>query len=221
MSKIFSINVQLNRPSTGVDVFLNESGVFNSENVISAVRQLSPLANNFENESDETVLGVSVSVTDQESGSTGSVSISASKADIKDFVAIMQAAFQVINSMEGQPDETTSTTTETTTPPPASEPYSGFDVDPTAPNPLTQDFVNEHKAFIRTNGTTGTMLFEGYNGVEFNNETDGYLPDDFYISRGLVPPGQTVKDTTTETTTEETTGTPIIPQGGDNEGEVD
>lgn len=109
--KTFTVNLNINRPNEEVDVVINQTGEFTSQNIKSAVVALQGTVQNLANESPETVIQVSISV-NSDSGSSGILSINGTKAEVDEFISTVQVAFS---------EETTTTTEqvteETTTPP--------------------------------------------------------------------------------------------------------
>lgn len=109
--KTFTANLNINRPNEEVDVVINQTGEFTSQNIKSAVVALQGTVQNLANEAPETVIQVSISV-NSDSGSSATLSINGTKAEVDEFISTVQGAFS---------EETTTTTeqvTEETTSPP-------------------------------------------------------------------------------------------------------
>lgn len=109
--KTFTANLNINRPNEEVDVVINQTGEFTPQNIKSAVVALKGTVENLPNEASETVIQASISV-NSDSGSSATLSINGTKAEVDEFISTVQAAFS---------EETTTTTeavTEETTSPP-------------------------------------------------------------------------------------------------------
>ncbi len=109
--KTFTANLNINRPNEEVDVVINQTGEFTSQNIKSAVVALKGTVENLPNEAPETVIQASISI-NSDSGSSATLSINGTKAEVDEFISTVQSAFS---------EETTTTTeavTEETTSPP-------------------------------------------------------------------------------------------------------